>query len=166
MVDEPQHILSPRIDALEKQFARVETKIDNLGSIETAIREISLVAQGFRKEIDVVWKRVDDHHAWREEHNADDREEHQKIMESVTKTNNAISDTVESVEKKVDEWINKATGAGKVVLWAAGAIQVALIGTLGWQFLEITRINHDLVQLQTQVAEHLRVDQCTIPGCK
>lgn len=128
------HPLTPRIEGMEKRLDRMETKLDQIVSIETAIREMSIISTTFRNELNKVWERVDDHTSWRTSHVAAEVSEHESIMKNVREAADNFRTTTDEIKTNVNEYINQAKGRDKVILWAVGIAQIVLISVTAYQF--------------------------------
>ena len=150
------HPLAPRIEAVEKRLDRMESKLDQVVSLEIALREMANISTTFRKEIDKVWDKVDDNNAWRQAHVAAEASEHAAIVRGVQDTADQFKEVTDKVETKVDEWINKAKGIGLILVWSGGLIQALFVGMLTWQFNTLQDVSMHLIKLDTVVQEHIK----------
>ena len=149
------HPLEPRFDAVEKRIDRMEEKLDKIMSIETAIREMSIIATTNRKEMDKQWERIDDHNAWRQTHLAYEAAEHQRICQTITESADKFKETTDDIKSEVHAWINQDKGRNTVIVWAVGVIQVLLIGSLTWQFNQIMELGHHVTDLSARFEQHI-----------
>jgi tetrahydromethanopterin S-methyltransferase subunit G len=128
------HQLNPRFEAMEKRLDRMEAKLDQIVSIETAIREMSIISGTFRTELNKVWDKVDDHNAWRNQHLTAEAEEHASIVKNVQDAADRFNTTTDGIKTEVHAYINQSKGRDAVILWAVGLAQVIILSVTGYQF--------------------------------
>ena len=147
------HPLNPRLEAVERRLDRMEAKLDQIVSIETAIREMSIISTTFRKEIDKVWDKVDDTTAWRQSHIAAEAAEHAAIIHTVHEAATEFRETTDGIRTDVNAWINQNKGRDRILVWTISLVQSLLIASLGWQFLQIEKVSHTQVELATKIEQ-------------
>lgn len=123
---------------LRQQMAYMSNSVDEIKSavkevlsLDRTIAELSVHHQQTAREIQTQWKKIDDQHK-----------------------------ATEAVDKKADEWVNKARGAWWTAMLFGGLIQAGVLGMIAWTFTHvrdaedaILLLNQRVVQIEQQHKE-------------
>jgi hypothetical protein len=116
---------------LRQQMASMSNSVDEIKSavkevlgLDRTIAELSVHHQQTVREIQIQWKKIDDQHK-----------------------------ATEAVDKKADEYINKARGAWSTLLILGSLAQAALLGSIAYTFTHIRTAEDALLLLNQRVVQ-------------
>lgn len=116
---------------LRQQMASMSNSVDEIKSavkevlsLDRTIAELSVHHQQTAREIQTQWKKIDEQHV-----------------------------AVEEVDKKADEYINKARGAWSTLLILGSLAQATLLGSIAYTFTHIRTAEDSLLLLNQRVVQ-------------
>jgi hypothetical protein len=111
--------LTQQIRGLVDTTNDIKTSLKDVASLDRAVGSLILRHEQAHKEITLQWNRVD-----------------------------ALKEDVEMVDRKHDEWINKARGAYWTFMLLGGLAQAAIVTAIGWTFVNVKTNNEEVMLLK------------------
>lgn len=116
--------LRQQMASMSKSVDEIKSAVKEVLSLDRTIAELSVHHQQTDREIQTQWKKIDD------QHNA-----------------------TEAVDKKADEYINKARGAWSTLLILGSLAQAALLGSIAYTFTHLRTAEDALLLLNQRVGQ-------------
>lgn len=120
--------LRQQMNAVNTSVDEIKMSVREVVQLDRTIAELGIHYQQQAREIQTQWRKIDENH----------------------------KDT-ESVDKKADEWINKAHGAWWMAILFGSLIQAGVLGMIAWTFMHVRTaedgillLNHRVIQLEQQ----------------
>ena len=116
--------LQEQVASMAASVEDVRTSVREVLSLDRTIAELSVMHRQQTSEITQQWARLD-----------------------------ALKVSVDSTDRKTDEWINKARGAWFTAVILGGLAQIAVITMTGWVFTHVNLAEDQLHLLQYRVQQ-------------
>ena len=127
-----------QMTSLAEKVEDIKVNVTQIAKLDKTIAEVVIHNGHARENIDQLWKQV-----------AESRQKHELAITRIA-----------DVEKKTDEAINKAKGAGWVIGIVFGTVQVLVVSSMAWVFtnvqesLVINRLqNESISRIEAQIKE-------------
>lgn len=132
--------VTEQISSLKTRFESIEKKIDNLLMLGSSIAELEAHRENDIRERETIWEKIREVNSWRPEHERSQHDVTRGLSTAIEANSKSFLDACNTIEKKVDGWINKVKG-GLVVI----GLLVTIIQSLGaWYLVSTTKNIEDL----------------------
>lgn len=146
--------VTEQISSLKTRFESIEKKIDNLLLLGTSIAELEAHRENDVREREIIWEKIKEVNHWRPEHERIQHDTARGLNTVIEANSKAFSETCNTIEKKVDGWINKVKGGLLVV-----GLLMTIIQSLGaWYLVSTTKNIEDLQDRMNKVEVRLEIE--------
>lgn len=147
-------IVTEQLSTLKVRFESVERKIDNLVSLGSSIAELEAHREDDMRERELLWTKIKEVGGWQPTHETKVNDHQRSIALALDHNSKSFSEACNTIEKKVDGWINKFKGA----FWVIGLLFTLFQGLGAWYFVSTTGSIVNLQERMNKVEVQLAID--------
>ena len=146
--------ISEQVSGLKSRFEVVERKIDELVVVGSTIRELEVHRENDAADRRMLWKKIEEVNDWRPAQERRESDNYISLVETLEKNSKSFTEACNTLEVKVDSWINKFKGA----FWILGILWFLFQGLVAWYFISTSNGINDIRERVSKVENHQQVE--------
>lgn len=124
--------LTIQFDALYTSISDIKASLHSLTSIDKMVSELMIHSTQTRDNVKKLWERYDAVKHWQSQRENQEQLLREEIDNATTKVSQVVQMDITSIDKKVDAWINRASGAWWVIGIVMSFIVAGIFSVVVW----------------------------------
>lgn len=142
--------LTIELKSLHLSVDEIKSSLQTLVTLDKMLSELTIHSNQTRENVSKLWQRYDAVKQWQQDHSNYATLIREEMDNAMTKVEQALSRDVNNIDKKVDAWTNRVSGATMVLGFVASFIQLTVLGLITWALLTIVELRDNVNVLQVK----------------